>query len=80
VRFLNALIASGMTTQKIFAFVKRDASSAQKTTQPLTAHAERDPRTSNAYCAKTTIQPITKVVWSIRIYKRVFSSHYGEKW
>jgi hypothetical protein len=49
VRFLNALIA-GTATQNVFAFIKRDASNAQKTTQPLSACAGRNSRMSNAYC------------------------------
>jgi hypothetical protein len=61
VRFINALIASGY--KKIFAFVKRDASNARKTTRPLTTSAGRNPRMSNAYYAKVHIQPITKVVY-----------------
>jgi hypothetical protein len=36
-KFLNAVIVSGMTTQEVFASVKQDASSAQKITQPVHA-------------------------------------------
>jgi len=69
-------INCSMATQKVFAFVKRDTLNAQETIQPLTVHAERNPRISNA---KTIIQPITKVICSTKNYKRVFSLYYGEK-
>jgi hypothetical protein len=61
-RFLNALIASGMVRQKVFAFIKRDESSTQKIAQLLTTHAGRNPRMSNTCCAKATIQLIIKIV------------------
>jgi len=47
-RFFNALIAGDMAIQKVVAFVKRDASSAQETIQPSSAYAGRNPSTSNA--------------------------------
>jgi hypothetical protein len=37
-----------MATQKVFAFVNRDVSSAQKITQPLAIPAGKNPRTSNS--------------------------------
>jgi len=41
--------------KKLFAFVKQDASSVQKTTELLIAHTERNPKTLNACYAKATI-------------------------
>jgi len=74
-RMIPQLIASGIT-QKVFAFVKRNTSRAQNSIQSLTVHAGRNPRMSNVIA---TSQLITKIVWSIRNYKRIFSPHYGEK-
>jgi hypothetical protein len=68
VRFVNALIARDMAIQKVFAFVNRDASSAQKAIQLLTAHVGKNLTILSACCAKATIQLIIKV---IRIYKSV---------
>jgi len=80
VRFLNALSARGTAIQKVFALVRREASNPQEAIQPSIVHAGRNPRTLNACCAKATIQPTTKAVWLLRIYKGIFSQHYGEKW
>jgi hypothetical protein len=49
VRFLNALIADGTAIQKVFAFVKRNASNMYETIQ-LTVRIWRYPRTSNVLC------------------------------
>jgi len=40
VSILNALIASGMVIQKVFVFVKRNASSTQKIIQSLPTQGE----------------------------------------
>jgi len=32
---------------------------------------------SNAFCTRATIQPITKAIWFIRIYKGTFSQLFG---
>jgi len=46
---------------KIFVLVGRDASNAQETIQPI-IRAGRNPGKLNAFCARATIQPITKAV------------------
>jgi len=53
VRFLNALTAGGTDTLKVFAFVGRDASNAKEIIQPLITHTEKNPKTLNAFCART---------------------------
>jgi hypothetical protein len=52
----------------------------KKTTQPLTAHAGKNPRTLNAYCVKATTQLVTKVSIKIWSTKQDFLPHCGEKW
>jgi len=71
-KFLNALIASGIAIQEVFASVKPDALTIQKNTQLLTVHARETPKTLNACCVKVTTQPTTKTVCSIKISKKVF--------
>jgi len=80
VRFLSALTARGMNTQKVFTFVGPDVSNAQETIQPLIAHAKKNPRMSNAFCVRVIIQSTTKVVWFTRIREGISSQHYREKW
>jgi len=48
VRFHNALTVRATAIQKVFAFVRCDASNAQETIQPSIVHAEKNPRTLNA--------------------------------
>jgi len=78
VRFLSVLTTRDTDTLKVFAFVGRDKSNVQETNQPLITHAERNPKTLNAFCARTIIQPTTKIVWFTRICEGISFQYYGE--
>jgi len=59
-RFFNALTARSTDTLKVFAFVGRDVKCIGDI-QLLIAHAERNPRTLNAFCASIIIQPLQRL-------------------
>jgi len=77
VRFLNALIASDIVIQKVFAFVKRNMSSAQKITQSLISHAGRNPNQMRVVRRQSTSQ--LQRLYSLQGITKEFFPYITEK-